>query len=67
MDAIFADEMPRSRVAVLLKHFSQLADSRFGPDAPATCFALSVASNTMWSVGAKNIFSFDGALWTRVV
>ena len=28
MDAIFADEMPRSRVAVLLKHFSQLADGR---------------------------------------
>jgi DDE_Tnp_1-associated len=28
MDAIFADEMPRSRVAVLLKQFSQLADGR---------------------------------------
>jgi hypothetical protein len=39
----------------------------FGHDAPATCFALSVAGNTMWSVGAKNIFSFDGTRWTRVV
>jgi predicted transposase YbfD/YdcC len=28
MDAIFIDEIPRSRVAVLLKHFSQLADGR---------------------------------------
>jgi hypothetical protein len=41
--------------------------TNFGPDAPATCFALSVAGNTMWSVGAKNIFSFDGTRWTRVV
>jgi predicted transposase YbfD/YdcC len=28
MDATFGEEMPRSRVAVLLKHFSQLADGR---------------------------------------
>jgi predicted transposase YbfD/YdcC len=28
MDAIFVEEMPRSRVAVLLKHFSKLADGR---------------------------------------
>ena len=28
MDAIFVEEMPRSRVAVLLKHFSELADGR---------------------------------------
>jgi predicted transposase YbfD/YdcC len=28
MDAIFVDEMPRSRVAVLLQQFSQLADGR---------------------------------------
>jgi predicted transposase YbfD/YdcC len=28
MDAIFIEEMPRSRVAVLLKHFSQLTDDR---------------------------------------
>jgi predicted transposase YbfD/YdcC len=28
MDAIFTDEMPRSRVAALLKQFSQLADGR---------------------------------------
>jgi hypothetical protein len=28
MDAISADEMPGSRVAILLKQFSQLADSR---------------------------------------
>jgi hypothetical protein len=41
--------------------------TNFGPDAPATCFALSIANNTMWSVGAKNIFSFDGTRWTRVV
>jgi hypothetical protein len=28
VDAIFVEEMPRSRVAVLLKHLSQLADGR---------------------------------------
>jgi hypothetical protein len=43
-----------------------LTPVNFGSDAPATCFALSVAGNTLWSVGAKNIFSFDGTLWTRV-
>jgi hypothetical protein len=38
----------------------------FGPDTPETCFALSVAGNMMWSVGAKNIFAFNGTQWTRI-
>jgi hypothetical protein len=38
----------------------------FGSDAPETCFTLSVAGNRLWSVGAKNIFSFDGTSWTRI-
>lgn len=38
----------------------------FGSDAPETCFALSVAGNMMWSVGAKNIFAFNGTQWTRI-
>jgi hypothetical protein len=28
MDAILVEEMPKSRVAVLLKHFSKLADGQ---------------------------------------
>jgi hypothetical protein len=35
MDAIFVEEeTPRSRVAVLLKHFSQLADGWSGGGSP---------------------------------
>jgi hypothetical protein len=39
----------------------------FGDDAPATCFMLTAASGVLWSVGAKNIFSFDGQTWSRIV
>lgn len=39
----------------------------FGADRPATTFCLSAAGDAMWSVGAKNIFSFDGAAWRRIV
>jgi hypothetical protein len=38
----------------------------FGAEAPQTCFDLSVAGNVLWSIGAKNLFSFDGTRWTRV-
>ena len=45
---------------------NSVTQTDFGPDAPQTCFALSVAGRLMWSVGAKNIFSFDGTRWTRL-
>ncbi len=38
----------------------------FGEDAPATCFVLTASGGLLWSIGAKNIFSFDGQRWSRV-
>jgi len=39
----------------------------FGKDTPETCYHLSAAEGVMWSIGAKDIMSFDGKSWTRVV
>lgn len=44
-----------------------LAPVNFGADSPATFFCLSHADGVLWSIGAKNIFAYDGATWTRVV
>ena len=35
-------------------------------DKPATCLRLSVADGVMWSIGAKDVLSFDGTTWTRI-
>jgi hypothetical protein len=43
-----------------------LAPVDFGPDPPATCYRLTSAEGVLWSVGASDIFSFDGGQWTRV-
>jgi hypothetical protein len=37
----------------------------FGDDAPATCHRLTSAEGVLWSVGAEDVFSFDGATWQR--
>ena len=39
----------------------------FGTDRPQTFFCLSAAGDAMWSVGAKSIYSFDGATWQRIL
>lgn len=38
----------------------------FGGDAPSTCHRLTSAEGVLWSVGAEDVFSFDGATWQRV-
>jgi hypothetical protein len=39
----------------------------FGDDPPTTCYHLSAAEGVMWSIGTKDVMSFDGANWTRIV
>jgi hypothetical protein len=39
----------------------------FEPDKPRSCYHLSVASGTMWSIGARDVMSFDGSRWTRII
>ena len=39
----------------------------FGDDAPKTCHRLTSAEGILWSVGAEDIFSFDGNAWHRVI
>jgi hypothetical protein len=38
----------------------------FGADAPRTCYRLSDSEGVLWSVGADDVFSYDGAAWSRV-
>jgi hypothetical protein len=39
----------------------------FGEDSPSTCHRLTSADGMLWSVGAEDVFSFDGTAWQRVV
>lgn len=43
-----------------------LALVNFGDNPPATCYRLSSAEGTLWSVGNDDVLSFDGEQWTRV-
>jgi hypothetical protein len=38
----------------------------FGENEPATCHRLTSADGVLWSVGAEDVFSFDGITWQRV-
>jgi hypothetical protein len=38
----------------------------FGKDRPGSFFHLSVGPDSMWSVGAKDVMTFDGKQWTRI-
>jgi hypothetical protein len=38
----------------------------FGTDAPGSCRYLDAGDEVMWSIGAKDIFSYDGNIWTRI-
>jgi hypothetical protein len=35
-------------------------------DDPITCFHLSSAEDTLWSIGSKDVMAFDGTAWTRI-
>jgi hypothetical protein len=39
----------------------------FGEDAPGTCHRLTSAEGVLWSVGAEDVFSFDGTAWQRII
>ncbi len=39
----------------------------FGDDTPKTCYHLSAAKDVMWSIGGKDVMSFNGIDWTRIV
>ena len=45
----------------------QLEIVDFGDDPPETCYHLSAAKGAMWSIGARDVMSFDGTIWTRIV
>jgi hypothetical protein len=38
----------------------------FGDELPDTCYHLSSADGVLWSVGAKDVMSFDGTTWSRI-
>lgn len=38
----------------------------FGEDQPTNCFHLSAADGVLWSIAAKDVFSFDGNHWQRI-
>jgi len=38
----------------------------FGADSPTTTYRLTCVSDLLWSIGAKDIFAFDGAVWSRL-
>ena len=37
-----------------------------GNDAARTCYDLVTGAGLMWSIGAKDVMSFDGKKWTRI-
>ncbi|NKI95318.1 hypothetical protein [Rhizobacter sp. SG703] len=38
----------------------------FGADRPATFYRLTQAEGVLWSIGASDIFCFDGSAWKRI-
>jgi hypothetical protein len=66
--AWFKDELYLStlwEVYKLNKQFS-LTPVNFGSDVPSSCFHLSESNGVLWSVGKKDIMSFDGNKWYRI-
>jgi len=39
----------------------------FGDDGPTTTNELDAAADTLWSIGARDIFAFDGTGWQRIL
>jgi len=44
----------------------ELEPVEFGEDVPKTYYRLTAAEGVLWSVGAADVFSFNGTQWTRV-
>jgi hypothetical protein len=43
-----------------------LTPVRFGEDTPLTAYHLAVGDGLLWSIGAKDVLSFDGKKWIRI-
>jgi hypothetical protein len=39
----------------------------FGATAPGSCHRLTSADGVLWSVGAEDVFAFDGTAWQKIV
>jgi hypothetical protein len=52
--------------AVYRIHGDRLELVEMGDDEPETCYHLSTADGVLWSIGAKDVFAFDGAKWRRI-
>jgi hypothetical protein len=65
--AWFADRLWVSTITSLYYlDGDSLEPADFGGDRPATCYHLSIADNTMWSIGRKDVMAFDGTSWSRI-
>lgn len=64
----FAGELYLSTLASLFRLAGgKLAPVEFGAEKVKTCYHLSATTEVLWSVGEKDVLSFDGKSWTRVV
>jgi hypothetical protein len=45
---------------------NQLYPVGFGDDTIATFYELAATTDALWSIGAKDLMSFDGETWTRI-
>ena len=44
----------------------KLKEVKFGKDEPETFYHLSAADGVLWSIGPKDVMSFDGKKWSRI-
>lgn len=64
----FNDEAYISTMSMVYRLKGQnLEPVNFGEDPPRTTYQLSAAKDVLWSIGEKDIMSFDGKRWTRIV
>jgi hypothetical protein len=64
----FEDSLYVSTMAAVFRlKGSTLEKVNFGADPPKTCYQLSTAPGVMWSNGERDLMSFDGKSWTRIV
>ena len=61
-DKLYAASM--DTVFVLEK--DELVAVKMGKDPAKTCYDLAVGAGRMWSIGAKDVMSFDGKRWSRI-
>jgi hypothetical protein len=63
----FNDQLYLATMSRLYSYSSAgMAPVDFGADVPGSCNRLTSAQGVLWSVGASDVFSFDGTVWTRI-